>query len=234
MADNYTVINSCSQIITMKSKDVGAGVEAVQSIPTDTAGTPMLVLSGSAVTSTMSAMVAAISSLSALFSVSIASSANAANVLAGSSTITSTMAALVTVLSPNSAGIIPTGTVGVPSSVYLSVQGASNASPLPAADPYSTYTVVASSLTQQSLGSSAGRAGDYLAYVTVFPTVAASGAVTIFDSTGITIGSFAGGATTALPSLVPFRIDIGAFSQSSGWKVSTSSNVSALGIGKFT
>src|SRR5882757_1149286 len=125
MADNFTVINSCSQIITMKSKDVGGGIEAVQSIPTDTAGIPMLVLSGSAVTSTMSAMIAAISSLSALFNVSIATSANAANVLAGSSTVTSTMAGMVTVLSPNSAGIITTGTVGTPSSVYLSVQSAS-------------------------------------------------------------------------------------------------------------
>lgn len=234
MADNYTVINSCSQIITMKSKDVGAGVEAVQSIPTDTAGTPMLVLSGSAVTSTMSAMVAAISSLSALFSVSIATSANTANVLAGSSTVTSTMAGLVAVLSPLSAGIIQTGTVGSPSSVYLSVQAASNASPIPVADPYGAYTVVGASLTQQSLGSSAGRAGDYLAYVEVFPTIAASGAVTIFDSTGVTIGSYAGGATTPLPSLVPFRIDVGAFSVSSGWKVTTSSNISALGVGKFT
>lgn len=157
-----------------------------------------------------------------------------ANVLAGSSTITSTMAGLVTVLSPNSAGIITTGTVGVPSAVYLSVQGASNAGPIPAADPYSQYTVVGTSLTQQSLGSSAGRIGDYLSYVTVFPSVAAAGAVTIFDSTGITIGTFAGGATTALPSLIPFRIDIGAFSQSSGWKVTTSSNVTALGVGKFT
>jgi hypothetical protein len=166
--------------------------------------------------------------------VAVANGANTAQVLAGSSTITSTMAGLVTVLSPNSAGIITTGTVGAPSSVYLSVQAASNASPIPAADPYSAYTVVGASLTQQSLGSSAGRAGDYLAYVTVFPTIAASGAVTIFDSTAITIGSFAGGATTPLPSLVPFRIDIGAFSVSSGWKVTTSSNVSALGIGKFT
>lgn len=157
-----------------------------------------------------------------------------AQILAGSSTVTSTMAGVVTVISPNSAGIIPTGTVGVPSSVYLSVQGASNATPQPVADPYSAYTVVGASLTQQSLGSSAGRAGDYLAYVTVFPTVAASGPVTIFDSTAVTIGSYAGGATTALPSLVPFRIDIGAFSVSSGWKVTTSSNISALGVGKFT
>lgn len=167
-------------------------------------------------------------------SVVISNGANQAQVLAGSSTITSTMAGLVAVLSPNSAGIITTGTVGAPSSVYLSVQGASNASPIPAADPYGAYTVVGASLTQQSLGSSAGRVGDYLAYVTVFPTIAASGPVTIFDSTAVTIGSYAGGATTALPSLVPFRIDIGAFSVSSGWKVTTSSNISALGVGKFT
>lgn len=163
MADNYTVINSCGQIITIKSKDIGLGVEAIQSVPTDTAGTPMLVLSGSAVTSSMSAMVAAISSLSALFSVSIATSANAANVLAGSSTITSTMAGLVTVLSPNSAGIITTGTAGSPSSVFLSVQGVSSGSPIPTSMVPATSggltisSVIMSSGTNSTLVSSSPR-----------------------------------------------------------------------------
>lgn len=200
--------------------------------------TPVLVnISGasSVVTSSMSALDVALSPNSAPITISsgtittVGSISSIATIGSIGSISSGTIA-----LSSNSPGIIQTGTAGLPSSVFLSVQGASNATPQPVADPYSTYTVVGASLTQQSLGSSAGRAGDYLAYVTVFPTIAASGPVTIFDSTAVTIGSYAGGATTALPSLVPFRIDIGAFSVSSGWKVTTSSNISALGVGKFT
>lgn len=267
MADNYTVINSCGNIITMKSKDIGAGVEAVQSIPTDTAGTPMLVLSGSAVTSTMSAQVVAISSLSAQHTVvlssnptvilssaaqvtltsntvavssgtvtlssnptvtsvtsgsfSIINGANTAAVKAASTAPGATDPALVVTISPNSVNANG-GTTS------------SNSAPVVNADQYAAYTAIAASQTQASLGSSAGRLGDYLSGVLVFPGVAACGVVTIFDSTATTVGTFAGGGTTALPSLVPFVIPVGAFSLSSGWKVTTGANVTVVGVGKFT
>lgn len=42
MADNYTVVNSCGVTITMKSIEVSTGVQAVQSIPTDTVGAAMV------------------------------------------------------------------------------------------------------------------------------------------------------------------------------------------------
>ncbi len=226
--------------------------------------TANVVAGSSAVTSTMAALVVAISTLgNAGLSVTTISSgsfaiingANTAAVLAGSSTVTSTMASLVVSMSSNGAGIIGTGVFGTTaSSQVLSIQGSSAGTPVATiysttglggttsslsapvvpADQYGQYTVVGSSLTQQSLGSSAGRVGDYLAYLTVFPQIAASGAVTVFDSTTTTIGGYVGGGTTALPSLVPFRIDIGAYSVSSGWKVTTSSNISAVAIGKFT
>lgn len=99
-------------------------------------------------------------------------------------------------------------------------------------DPYSTYKTVAASVSAQVLGST-GAIGDYLSYVTVFPGTAGCGVVTILDN-ATTIGTFAGGATTALPSLVPFRIDIGAVSASGAWKVTTGANVTCVGVGKFT
>jgi large repetitive protein len=218
-----------------------------------------VVAGSSAVTSTMSALVVALSTLGN-FSVTtssqiqITNGTNTANVLAGSSTVTSTMASLVVSLSSNGAGIIGTGTAGTAASQVLTIQGiasmtpvisqlsslgfggttSSNSTPVVPADQYGGYISVAAGATQTALGSSAGRAGDYLAYVMVFPANAACGAVTVFDSTSTTLGTFAGGGTTALPSLVPFPIYIGAYSVSSGWKVSTGSSVTALGIGKFT
>jgi len=241
----------------------GAAVVVISSLsPTHTVilSSNPTVIPSSAVQVTLTSNVVALSSNPTITSVtsgsvSIIAGANTANVLAGSSTVTSTMAALVVAISSNGAGVIGTGVFGTtPSSQVLSVQGSSIGTPVATiysttglggttsslsapvvpADQYGGYTVVGASNTQLSLGTSAGRAGDYLAYLTVFPSVAASGAVTIFDSTTTTIGGYAGGGTTPLPSLVPFRIDVGAYSVSSGWKVTTSSNISALAVGKFT
>lgn len=230
-----------------------------------------LVGPSSAVTSSMTGLASALSYISSAATLQSVASLSSGTVFVSSGslatvgTINSISSGTIS-LSSNSPGIIPLGTAGVGSTLFLSVQGASNATPIPIsgsvslssivsvylssvgwggtnsslstpvvpADQYGQYTVVAASNTQLSLGSSAGRVGDYLAYLTVFPTVAASGSLTIFDSTTTTIGSFVGGGTTALPSLVPFRIDIGAYSASSGWKVTTSSNISAVAIGKFT
>lgn len=99
-------------------------------------------------------------------------------------------------------------------------------------DIFGQYETVAASQTAQAMGAT-GAAGDYLAYVEVFPGTAGCGVVTILDN-AITWGSFAGGGTTALPSLVPFRIDVGAYSVSGAWKITTGANVTAVGVGKFT
>lgn len=270
MSDNITVLNSTGGTFTIRMKDVGSGVLANMSLPTDLGGNTM-VSSGATFTSTaQSASVVVISSLSAPHtvvlssnptvipssaiqvtltsntvalssvatvtissasnqtvtsltsgSVAITNGNNVANVMAASSLPTSSMSALLVAISPN--GVNANG--GTTSS---------QSAPVVPADQYGGYITVAQGQTQASLGTSLGRAGDYLAYVTVFPVNAACGVVTIFDSTSTTIGSFAGGGTTALPSLVPFMIPIGAYSVSSGWKVTTGSSVTALGVGKFT
>jgi hypothetical protein len=104
--------------------------------------------------------------------------------------------------------------------------------PVVPADQYAQYETVAASASAQSLGAS-GATGDYLAGVLVFPGTAACGVVTILDN-AITIGTFAGGGTTALADLKPFLIPVGLFSVSGAWKITTGANVTAVGIGKFT
>lgn len=99
-------------------------------------------------------------------------------------------------------------------------------------DQYAQYETVAASATAQALGAT-GATGDYLAGVLVFPGIAACGLVTILDNATV-IGTFAGGGTTALPSLVPFMIPVGLFSVSGAWKITTGASVTAVGIGKFT
>ncbi len=41
MADNYTVRDSTGAVLTIKSKDTGAGVQVPQSVPTNADGTPI-------------------------------------------------------------------------------------------------------------------------------------------------------------------------------------------------
>jgi hypothetical protein len=112
---------------------------------------------------------------------------------------------------------------------------ASNQSAIPVnatgVDQYATHKEVAASQTATALGT--GATGDYLSHVIVFPGTAGCGVVTILDlSTGI--GTFAGGGTTALPSLVPFIIPVGAFSVNGAWKITTGANVTVSAVGKFT
>lgn len=94
------------------------------------------------------------------------------------------------------------------------------------------YETVAASQTDQVMGATGGT-GDYLAAVLIVPATAAAGAVSIKDgSTSISI--FAGGGTTALPTLAPIRVELGMISVSGAWKITTGTNVSAIGIGNFT
>lgn len=95
------------------------------------------------------------------------------------------------------------------------------------------YETVAASQTNQSLGSSAGRVGDYLSGLLVVPTNTDPGNILIADSTATQITVFAGGSSS-VSNLVPFFIPLGMISVSSGWKVTTGLNVSVIGIGNFT
>lgn len=108
-----------------------------------------------------------------------------------------------------------------------------NSSPVVAADGYSQYETIAASQTDQVMGTS-GASGDYLAGVLIVPGTSAAGAVSIKDGSGSSISIFAGGGTTALPTLAPFMVPLGIFSTGGAWKITTGSNVTAIGIGKFS
>jgi len=78
---------------------------------------------------------------------------------------------------------------------------------------------------------------DYLAGVLIVPATAAAGVVSITDGNGSAITIFAGGGTTALPTLAPIMVPLGLYALAAttpGWKITTGTNVSAIGIGKFT
>jgi hypothetical protein len=98
-----------------------------------------------------------------------------------------------------------------------------------------TYTAVAASQSAALFGAT-GASGDYLDGVLIIPATAAAGAVSITDGSGSAITIFVGGGTTALPTLAPFYVPIGAISKggAGGWKVTTGANVSVIGIGNFT
>jgi hypothetical protein len=96
-----------------------------------------------------------------------------------------------------------------------------------------TYNTIAASQSAQALtGGSGGATGDYLSHCTIVPATTAPGVVTILDNT-TAIYSYPGGGTTALLSLIPFSIPIGAVSVSGAWKVTTGANVSVVCVGKF-
>ena len=138
-------------------------------------------------------------------------------------------------IKPNSDGSIPTS----PSATALTgVKGADGTTiattinGLPVLPEGVQYETVSASSTAQVMGGT-GAIGDYLAGVLIIPATAAAGAVSILDNaTSITI--FAGGGTTALPSLVPFLVPLGIKSVSGAWKITTGTNVSDIGIGQFT
>jgi hypothetical protein len=94
----------------------------------------------------------------------------------------------------------------------------------------SEYETVAASQTAQTLGATGGT-GDYISKVVIIPATTSPGNVLLLDNaTSITI--FAGGASS-VATLHPFTVDLGMFSVSGAWKITTGSNVSAIGIGNF-
>jgi hypothetical protein len=97
------------------------------------------------------------------------------------------------------------------------------------------YTTVAASATTTMVGAKAtGALGDVLTGVLIVPGSTAAGAVTITDGSGSAITIFAGGGVTALATLIPFFVPWGARSVNGAWKVTTLTNVTAIGIGRFT
>jgi hypothetical protein len=99
------------------------------------------------------------------------------------------------------------------------------------------YVTVAASQTAASIKSSTGAVGDYLDYVIVIPATTAPGVVTILDGTSgpTTVVAYPGGGTTALLTLTPFTIPVGAVSRvAGGWYITTGANVSVLAVGKFS
>lgn len=139
---------------------------------------------------------------------------------------------------PDSSGIIASGTAGSPSSAVMSVQGVTNGTPIPVSIQdisNGEWETVAASSGPQILGAS-GAAGDYLSGILVVPSSTSPGSVTITDgsnSPDIAITVFAGGASS-LSNLAPFFIPLGIKSLTGGWRVTTGSGLTAIGIGNFT
>lgn len=95
------------------------------------------------------------------------------------------------------------------------------------------YVAVAASQTDAVIQSSTGATGDYISGVLVIPATTAPGVVTVKDNS-TAIVSYPGGGTTALLTLTPFFIPIGAVSRSGAWKITTGSNVSVVAVGRFS
>lgn len=153
-------------------------------------------------------------------------------VKAASTAPVTTDPALVVSISPNSVNANGQATMANSAPVVIASNQATFPVTATAVDQYGKYNTVAASQTAQVLGAT-GATGDYLAYVTVFPGTNSGGLVSILDN-ATTIATYAGGATTNLPSLVPFTIQIGAFSSSGAWKITTGANVTVVAVGKFT
>jgi hypothetical protein len=111
-----------------------------------------------------------------------------------------------------------------------------NSTPVvPATDwVYNTgYYVTAAASATTTLQSTTGATGDYLDHVVVFPGTTAASSVAVIDN-ATTLVTWPGGGTTALLTLTPFTIYVGAVSRSGAWKLTLGSNVTALAVGRFS
>jgi hypothetical protein len=94
-----------------------------------------------------------------------------------------------------------------------------------------SYEAVAASASAQVMGT-AGAAGDILSHVVIIPATTSPGAVSIQDGAGSAITIFAGGASS-VTTLIPFVVPL-AIVATTNWKITTGTNVSAIGVGKFS
>jgi hypothetical protein len=93
------------------------------------------------------------------------------------------------------------------------------------------YETVAAGQTAQVMGG-AGATGDFITGILVIPATTSPGNVLLLDgSTSITV--FTGGATS-VSGLAPFFIQLGIYSVSGPWKITTGANVSCIAIGSFS
>jgi hypothetical protein len=91
------------------------------------------------------------------------------------------------------------------------------------------YETVAASQTGQVLGL-VGAVGDYIERLIIVPGTTGPGLVTIIDgSTSIAV-MVTGGTTT----LAPIVVELGVYSASGVWSITTGANVSVIAVGKFT
>lgn len=93
------------------------------------------------------------------------------------------------------------------------------------------YETVAASATNQALGPT-GAAGDVLVRLIIIPATTSPGAVTIKDGANTAVTVFTGGASS-VTTLTPIVVDVGARSRVGAWQVTTGTNVSAIGVGRF-
>lgn len=94
------------------------------------------------------------------------------------------------------------------------------------------YETVAASQSNQILGAT-GAVGDYLARLIIVPATTTPGAVSIVDGNGASITVFAGGTVDVKP--IPVEIGMKTVNATTpGWKVTTGTNVSVIGVGRFT
>lgn len=144
---------------------------------------------------------------------------NTAAVKAASTAPATTDPALVVALSPNSVNANGRNTPANSAPVVLNSM---------------TGTFVAASATATQLGST-GATGDVLDGVLVIPATNACGAVSVLWDGTNTRTIFAGGGTTALPTLAPFYVPLGFLSgNAGGFKMTTGTNVSVICVGNFT
>lgn len=97
------------------------------------------------------------------------------------------------------------------------------------------YEAVAASQTDQIMGAT-GAVGDILAGVLIVPGTTSPGAVQIKDGNGSAITIFTGGAAS-VATLHSFFVPIGVSclaTTTPGWKITTGTNVTAIGVGSFT
>lgn len=94
------------------------------------------------------------------------------------------------------------------------------------------YETVAASATDQILGAT-GAVGDYLARIIIVPATTTPGAVSIKDGNGSAISIFAGGTVDVKPIVVEIGMKT-LNATTPGWKVTTGTSVSVIGIGRFT
>ena len=96
-------------------------------------------------------------------------------------------------------------------------------------DAFGTYETVAASQTAQPLGAT-GATGDYIKKLIIIPAATNAGNVALLDN-ATSISVF---VTGTLADLTPIVIDIGAYSVSGAWKITTGANVSVVAFGNFT